>query len=155
MVIADSYVWDEYLKEHPEDKPMRTKIMPNYHVLDEICGKSTATGQYARSAKDLKSEKLSDANITQLQDSSEDTVVEDDSPLVNNEVKKTKKKKKRKFPETTSTAEENKKGKRSTGEGMIDALKSIASVVDRIKIGDRRVKRNQMLLKRLTLFMVY
>ncbi|KAF6175222.1 hypothetical protein GIB67_015907 [Kingdonia uniflora] len=98
MVTGDSYVWDEYLKEHPEAKPMRTKIMPNYHDLDEICGKSTATGQYAHSAKDFKSEKLSDSNITQVQDSSDDTVVEDDSPLVNNEVEKTKKKKKCKLP---------------------------------------------------------
>ncbi|KAF6173883.1 hypothetical protein GIB67_039834 [Kingdonia uniflora] len=39
-------------------------------------------------------------------------------------------KKKRKLPETTLTAEDSKKGKRSTGEGMIDALKSIASAVD-------------------------
>ncbi|KAF6175685.1 hypothetical protein GIB67_022687, partial [Kingdonia uniflora] len=87
--------------------------MLNYHDLDEICGKSTATGQYTRSAKDLKSEKLSDASITQVQDFSHNIVMEDDSPLVNNKVEKTKKK--------------------STGEGMIDALKSIASVVDGMK----------------------
>ncbi|KAF6151540.1 hypothetical protein GIB67_016352 [Kingdonia uniflora] len=66
MVTADSYARDEYLKEHPEAKPMRTKIMPKYHDLDKICGKSTSTGQYARSAKDLKSKKLSDVNITQV-----------------------------------------------------------------------------------------
>ncbi|KAF6169394.1 hypothetical protein GIB67_002881 [Kingdonia uniflora] len=106
-------------------------------------------------AKDLKSEKLSDVNITQVQDSSDDTTVEDDSPLVNNEIKKTKKKKKCKLPETTSTAEDSKKGKMSTGEGMIDTLKSIASAVDGMKIEDRRLKRNQMPLKRLTLFLVY
>ncbi|KAF6156990.1 hypothetical protein GIB67_039751 [Kingdonia uniflora] len=133
MVTADSYVWDEYLKEHPEAKPMRTKTMSNYHDLDEICGKSIATGQYARSAKDPKSEMLSDVNITQVQDSSDDTAMEDDSPLVNNEVEKSKKKKKRKLSEITSHAEDNKKGKRSTGEGMIDALKSIASAVNGMK----------------------
>ncbi|KAF6166759.1 hypothetical protein GIB67_005635 [Kingdonia uniflora] len=83
--------------------------MPNYHDLDEICGKSTVTGQYARSVKDLKSKELSDANITQVQDSSNDTVVEDYSPLVNNEIEKTKKKKKRKLPKTSSTAEDRKK----------------------------------------------
>ncbi|KAF6134823.1 hypothetical protein GIB67_002224 [Kingdonia uniflora] len=92
MVTADSYVWDEYLKEHHEAKPMRTKTMLNYHDLDEICGKSTTTGQYARSAKDMKSGKLSDVNITQVQDSKDDTAVEG-LPLVNNEVEKTKKKK--------------------------------------------------------------
>ncbi|KAF6158137.1 hypothetical protein GIB67_014931 [Kingdonia uniflora] len=43
MVTADSYIWDEYLKEHPEAKPMRTKTLPNYQDLDEICGKSTIT----------------------------------------------------------------------------------------------------------------
>ncbi|KAF6167910.1 hypothetical protein GIB67_027688, partial [Kingdonia uniflora] len=107
--------------------------MPNYHDLDEICIKSTATGQYARSAKDLKSEKLSDANITQIQDSSDNTVMEDDSPLVNNEVEKTKKKKKRKLPETTSIVEGSKKEKMSSGEGIIDALKSIESAVDGMK----------------------
>ncbi|KAF6141197.1 hypothetical protein GIB67_018287, partial [Kingdonia uniflora] len=117
---------------------MRTKTMPNYHDLDKIWGKSTATGQYARSAKDLKSGKFSDVNITQVQDSLDDTAVEDDSPLVNNEVEKTKKKKKRKLSETTSTAEDSKKGKRSTGEGMIDVLKSIASAVDGMK--NRRSK---------------
>ncbi|KAF6139236.1 hypothetical protein GIB67_007983, partial [Kingdonia uniflora] len=43
-----------------------------------------------------------------------DTAVEDDSPLINNKVEKTKK-------------------NRSTSEGMIDALKSIASEVDGMK----------------------
>ncbi|KAF6145288.1 hypothetical protein GIB67_041483 [Kingdonia uniflora] len=80
-------------QEHLEAKPMRTKAMPNYHDLDEICGKSTAIGQNARSAKDLNSEKLSDVNITQVQDSLDDTAVEDDLPLVGNEVEKTKKRK--------------------------------------------------------------
>ncbi|KAF6137114.1 hypothetical protein GIB67_030878 [Kingdonia uniflora] len=83
----DRYFLDLMLKqEHPEVKPIRTKTMPNYHDLDKIYGKSTATGQYARSAKDLKSKKLCDVNITQVQDSSDDTAVEDDSPLVNNKV---------------------------------------------------------------------
>ncbi|KAF6149821.1 hypothetical protein GIB67_010895 [Kingdonia uniflora] len=77
--------------------------------------------------------KLSDVNIAQVQDSSDNIAVEDDSHLVNNEVEKTKKKKKYKLPETTSTAEDIKKGKMSTGEGMIDALKSIASAVDGMK----------------------
>ncbi|KAF6140273.1 hypothetical protein GIB67_000321 [Kingdonia uniflora] len=93
MVTADSYVWDEYLKEHPKAKPMRTKTMPNFNDLDMICRKSTAAGQYAYSAKDLNSKKLSNVNITQVQDSSDDTAVEDDSPLVNNKVEKAKKKK--------------------------------------------------------------
>ncbi|KAF6137392.1 hypothetical protein GIB67_036429 [Kingdonia uniflora] len=132
MVTVDSYIWDEYLK-HPETKPMRTKTMPNYHDLDKICGKSTATGQYARSAKDLKFGKLSDVNITQVQDSSDDTAVEEDSLHVNNEVEKTKKKKKHKLSKTTSTAEDIKKWKGSTGEGMINALKSIASAVHGMK----------------------
>ncbi|KAF6139299.1 hypothetical protein GIB67_021509, partial [Kingdonia uniflora] len=112
---------------------MRTKTMLNYHYLDEIYGKSTATGQYGRSTKNMKFEKLSDVNITQVQDSSDDTAVEDDSPLLNNEVEKIKKKKKCKLPETTSTAEDIKKGKMSTGKGMIDALKSIVSAVDGMK----------------------
>ncbi|KAF6159353.1 hypothetical protein GIB67_032124 [Kingdonia uniflora] len=107
--------------------------MPNYHDLDEIYGKSTTTGKYARSAKDLKSEKLSEVNITQVQDSSNDEAMEDDSLLVNNEVEINKKKKKRKLAETTSTAEDSKKGKKNTGEGTIDALKSIASAVDGMK----------------------
>ncbi|KAF6141145.1 hypothetical protein GIB67_006590 [Kingdonia uniflora] len=141
MVTTDSYVWDEYLKEHPGVKPMGTKTMPNYHDFDEIYEKLTATGQYARSTKDLKSGKLSDINITQVQDSSDDTAMEDDSPLVNNEVEKTKKKKKRKLQETTSTAEDSKKGKTSTGEGMINALKSIASTVNGIK--NRRSERKK------------
>ncbi|KAF6137101.1 hypothetical protein GIB67_030865 [Kingdonia uniflora] len=120
------------MQEHPEVKPMRTKTMPNYHDLDEICGKSTATEKYVRSAKHLKSEKLSDVSITRVQDSSNDEAVEDDSPLVNNEVEKNKKKK-HKPTETTLIAEDSKKGKKNTGEGMIDALKSIASTVDGMK----------------------
>ncbi|KAF6173153.1 hypothetical protein GIB67_028451 [Kingdonia uniflora] len=100
------------MHEHPEAKPMQTKTMPNYHDLDEIYGKSTATGKYARSAKDLKFGKLNDVNITQVQDSSDDEVMKDDSPPVNNEKDKNKKKKKRKLAETTSTTEDNKKGKR-------------------------------------------
>ncbi|KAF6158204.1 hypothetical protein GIB67_014998 [Kingdonia uniflora] len=67
-----------------------------------------------------------------------DTAAEDDSPLVNNGVEKTKKKKKRKLPETTLIAEDSKKGKMSTGEGIVDALKSIASAVDGMK--NRRSK---------------
>ncbi|KAF6145536.1 hypothetical protein GIB67_037569 [Kingdonia uniflora] len=97
MVTAETYVSDDYLKEHLEAKHMRTKTMPNYQDLDEISGKSTTTGKYTRSAKDLKFEKLSDVNITQVQDSSNDEAVEDDSPLVNNEVEKNKKKKKHKL----------------------------------------------------------
>ncbi|KAF6168710.1 hypothetical protein GIB67_026596 [Kingdonia uniflora] len=144
LLDHSGFGWDdEKHLEHSEAKPMRTKTMPNYHDLDEICGNSTATGQYARSAKDLKSKKLSDVNITQVQDSSNDIAVEDDSPLVNNEVEKTKKKKKHKLPETTSTTKDIKKGKRCIGEGIIDALKSITSAVDGIK--NRRSKSEKKL----------
>ncbi|KAF6140241.1 hypothetical protein GIB67_000289 [Kingdonia uniflora] len=86
LLDQSGFGWDdEKHMEHPEAKPMRTKTMPNYHDLDEICGKSTSIGQYAGTAKDLKSKKLSDVNITQVQDSSYDTTMEDNSPLVNNE----------------------------------------------------------------------
>ncbi|KAF6170732.1 hypothetical protein GIB67_015684, partial [Kingdonia uniflora] len=80
MVTAETYVWDDYLKVHLEAKPMRTKTMPSYPDLEKNCRKSTVTGKYVRSAKDLKSKKLSDVNITQVQDSSDDATVEDDSP---------------------------------------------------------------------------
>ncbi|KAF6168294.1 hypothetical protein GIB67_018134 [Kingdonia uniflora] len=138
LLDQSGFGWDDEKQmvtatEHPEAKPMRTKIMLNYHDLDEICGKSTATGKYTRSANDLKSEKLNDVNITQVQDSSNDEDVEDDSPLVNNEVEKSKKKKKHKLTEITSTAENSKKGKMNTSKGMIDALKSIVSAVDGMK----------------------
>ncbi|KAF6150115.1 hypothetical protein GIB67_035725 [Kingdonia uniflora] len=93
MVTTDSYVWDEYLKEHLKVKPMRTKIIRNYHNFDKIYGKSTIIGKYARSTKDQKSGKLSNVNITHVQDSSDDAAVDDDSTPINNEVGKTTKRK--------------------------------------------------------------
>ncbi|XP_077221217.1 uncharacterized protein At2g29880-like [Tasmannia lanceolata] len=48
MVIADDSVWDDYLKTHPDAKPLRKKPLPNYHELSIILGKDQVNGSQSR-----------------------------------------------------------------------------------------------------------
>ncbi|OVA18483.1 Myb/SANT-like domain [Macleaya cordata] len=46
MVTADSDVWDNYLKAHPEAQTFKTKTIPNYNDLCVIYGNETVNGRY-------------------------------------------------------------------------------------------------------------
>ncbi|KAK6947337.1 Myb/SANT-like domain [Dillenia turbinata] len=42
MVVAEDDVWDDYIKDHPEAKPYRTKSMPSYDDFCVIYGEASA-----------------------------------------------------------------------------------------------------------------
>ncbi|TQD75771.1 hypothetical protein C1H46_038668 [Malus baccata] len=53
MVVADDYIWDAYIKVHPDARPYRTKPVLNFNELCLIYGYTTADGRYSRSSHDV------------------------------------------------------------------------------------------------------
>lgn len=53
MVVADDYVWDSYIKAHPDARPYKTKPVQNFSDLCLIYGYTTADGRYSRSSHDM------------------------------------------------------------------------------------------------------
>ncbi|KAJ9537526.1 hypothetical protein OSB04_030259 [Centaurea solstitialis] len=52
MVVAEDYVWDSYIKAHPDARPYKTKAVQNFSDLCLIYGYTTADGRYSRSSHD-------------------------------------------------------------------------------------------------------
>ncbi|XP_022858384.1 uncharacterized protein LOC111379261 isoform X1 [Olea europaea var. sylvestris] len=53
MVVADDYLWDAYIKIHPEARPYKTKAILNFDDLCLIYGYTVADGRYSRSSHDM------------------------------------------------------------------------------------------------------
>ncbi|KAI4337231.1 hypothetical protein L6164_015674 [Bauhinia variegata] len=53
MVVADDFVWDAYVKAHPDARSYRAKQMPNFDDLCVIYGYTTADGRYSLSSHDV------------------------------------------------------------------------------------------------------
>ncbi|XP_057959471.1 uncharacterized protein LOC131151960 isoform X2 [Malania oleifera] len=53
MVIADDYIWDAYIKAHPDARSYKTKPVLNFDNLCMIYGYTTADGRYSRSSHDV------------------------------------------------------------------------------------------------------
>ncbi|KAF5815703.1 putative transcription regulator Homeodomain-LIKE family [Helianthus annuus] len=53
MVVADDYVWDAYIKAHPDARPYKIKSVQNFSDLCLIYGYTTADGRYSRSSHDV------------------------------------------------------------------------------------------------------
>ncbi|OWM86815.1 hypothetical protein CDL15_Pgr015851 [Punica granatum] len=53
MLVADDYVWDAYIKAHPEARSYSTKSFMNFNDLCLIYGYTTADGRYSRSSHDV------------------------------------------------------------------------------------------------------
>ncbi|XWS26143.1 hypothetical protein CRYUN_Cryun26dG0005600 [Craigia yunnanensis] len=53
MVVADDYVWNAYIKAHPDARPYKTKAVLNFNDLSLIYGYTTADGRYSRSSHDV------------------------------------------------------------------------------------------------------
>ncbi|GMP33927.1 hypothetical protein CsSME_00007028 [Camellia sinensis var. sinensis] len=53
MLVADDYVWDAYLKVHPDAWPYKTKTVLNFNDLCLIYGYTSADGRYSRSSHDV------------------------------------------------------------------------------------------------------
>ncbi|XP_042491122.1 uncharacterized protein LOC122070941 isoform X2 [Macadamia integrifolia] len=53
MVTADDFVWDSYIKVHPDARSYKTKTLLNYNDLFVIFGYATADGRYSRSSHDV------------------------------------------------------------------------------------------------------
>ncbi|KAK9292996.1 hypothetical protein L1049_020979 [Liquidambar formosana] len=53
MVIADEYVWDTYVKAHPDAQYYKNKVLMNFNDLCLIYAYTTADGRYSRSSHDI------------------------------------------------------------------------------------------------------
>ncbi|KAL8263999.1 hypothetical protein R6Q59_022129 [Mikania micrantha] len=53
MVVADDYVWDAYIKAHPDARSYKTKSVQNFSDLCLIYEHTTADGRYSRSSHDV------------------------------------------------------------------------------------------------------
>ncbi|XP_031279759.1 uncharacterized protein LOC116138158 [Pistacia vera] len=53
MVVADDYVWNAYIKAHPDARSYKTKALLNFTDLCLIYGYTTADGRYSLSSHDL------------------------------------------------------------------------------------------------------
>ncbi|CAH1453346.1 unnamed protein product [Lactuca virosa] len=53
MVVADDYIWDSYIKAHPDARQYRTKSVQNFSDLCLIYEHTTADGRYSRSSHDV------------------------------------------------------------------------------------------------------
>ncbi|XP_042484102.1 L10-interacting MYB domain-containing protein-like isoform X1 [Macadamia integrifolia] len=52
MVVAHDYIWNEYLKEHPDARVIRGKLFENYEELCIIFGNDQTTGSLSRNGAD-------------------------------------------------------------------------------------------------------
>ncbi|XP_038700570.1 L10-interacting MYB domain-containing protein [Tripterygium wilfordii] len=55
MVVADDYIWDAYVKEHPDSRSYRVKTVPSYDKLCIIFGEESCDGGYNRLAENVDS----------------------------------------------------------------------------------------------------
>ncbi|KAK9077866.1 hypothetical protein SSX86_006204 [Deinandra increscens subsp. villosa] len=53
MVVADDYVWETYIKVHPDARSYKTKSVQNFNDLCLVFGYTTADGRYSRSSHDV------------------------------------------------------------------------------------------------------
>lgn len=53
MVVADDYVWNDYIKAHPDARSYKIKAVLNFNDLCLIYGYTVADGRYSRSSHDL------------------------------------------------------------------------------------------------------
>ncbi|XWS17876.1 hypothetical protein CRYUN_Cryun33cG0106200 [Craigia yunnanensis] len=53
MVVADDYVWNAYIKAHPDARSFKTKAVLNFNDLCLIYGYTTADRRYSRSCHDV------------------------------------------------------------------------------------------------------
>lgn len=53
MVVADDYVWNAYIKAHPDARSYKTKAVLNFSDLCLVYGYTTADGRYSRSSHDV------------------------------------------------------------------------------------------------------
>ncbi|XP_071730564.1 uncharacterized protein [Rutidosis leptorrhynchoides] len=66
MVVADDYVWEDYLKVCPDARTYKTKSVQNFSDLCLIYGYTTADGRYSRSSHDVDIE--DEVNVANLGD---------------------------------------------------------------------------------------
>ncbi|KAM7459599.1 hypothetical protein LguiA_036593 [Lonicera macranthoides] len=53
MVVAEDYIWDAYIKAHPDARPYKTKSVLNFNDLCLIYEYTIADGRYSRSSHDI------------------------------------------------------------------------------------------------------
>ncbi|KAK9274772.1 hypothetical protein L1049_022024 [Liquidambar formosana] len=108
-------------------KKMRTLTMPNYYDLFEIYANLTATGKYSRAGKDLGA-KDSVCNVVSSPKDAENEVAgggHEEESQSDDEIEICDLKSKHK-PMAPPCPQQPKKAKKSTGEGMVDALSAMA-----------------------------
>ncbi|KAL5706491.1 hypothetical protein ACHQM5_024651 [Ranunculus cassubicifolius] len=136
VCVDDEQVWDDYIKAHPDFKVWRTKSMAGYDQVCIIFGDGGATGKFSCAFKDteLKSGKDNTkkmGNVTNkipyfgskaLDDGAKETIDLDEDVEVPNLAKQSK-------STIPQRDDKIKKPRKTTGEGMVDAIQGMASAI--------------------------
>ncbi|XP_026396856.1 uncharacterized protein At2g29880-like [Papaver somniferum] len=133
---APDDVWERHIKAHPEYKQWRTRSLPHYDDLAMIFGDSRATGQHSRFRDDNNQDnhEVDDDGDDNTQDHNENPEDQNENTYGNGNISDDNTPE---LPKTTrtsigSSSRSFRKTKKSTGEGMVEAIHLMASVVNNI-----------------------
>ncbi|RZC86201.1 hypothetical protein C5167_007385 [Papaver somniferum] len=135
IVIADDAVWDDYIKKHPDVKCWRTKTLAHFDELVIIFGDNRANGRYNRCRNDNTVQDDDDHDNENLDNTqSPDTPQEqnENGYKYKDEDLRTSDTQKRDRASTGLNSRPFRKTKKSTGEGMVDAIQVMAAAVNNV-----------------------
>ncbi|XP_057955678.1 uncharacterized protein LOC131149329 [Malania oleifera] len=129
MVVASGSVWKEYIKKHPDARPLRSKSIENYNELRIIIGNEQAAGYWSRTGADYDANHTSNNEehaVTPLQVMVDEISHDDTGDGTQGSSQQTGAR-----PSSSSHSEQPSK-KRRTGDVMIEMMSAMAANIGRI-----------------------
>ncbi|RZC70870.1 hypothetical protein C5167_034557 [Papaver somniferum] len=136
IVTTPDVVWSNHIEKHPECKQWRTRSLPQYNELAMIFGDSRATGKYSRFRDDNNRDnnEVDEDRDDNTEDQNENPEDHNENTYGNGNVSDDNTSEPQKNMRTSigSSSRSFRKTKKSTGEGMVEAISLMASVVNNI-----------------------
>ncbi|KAF8401398.1 hypothetical protein HHK36_012336 [Tetracentron sinense] len=152
MVTADVYIWDDYVKAHPNARQYRTRPMPYYGDLCVIYGNAAVNGKYSFSGHNVSPDDdvhgTKDGGVLRGLNSPAMSVVHKDlvddvqqSSHLGEDMDISGQQNKRQSMRQ-STSQYSKRARRSADEGMVNALREMATAVT--SLADKKENDNSV-----------